>query len=203
MQKLSITQYSDTKIYNRIKSWYQLATNQQINLGLSWYSDAQKFCKDVATKYGIDSYIVASVVSALSPNNKWERNKVDAITVIEAYLNGISPSNIKVCTYNANKLKAFAILKDGTKITAKSPKTHSFAMNVGLLSSEHITVDKWHLRACLLYPKDGLKSVVETCTTFQYRRVEAITAKLAHELNLKGYELQAIIWLTIKNAWNR
>jgi hypothetical protein len=200
--KLTVTNYSDTKIKNRLKAWLDIANEEQILLGKNWYKEAQEFAKYLSETYKIDSYICASVVSALSPNNKWERNKIDAETVIKAHLNGIAPENIKVCTYNPNKIKAFDIL-NGKLITEKSPKTHSFAMNVGLLSSDHITVDKWHLRACLLYPNDGILPCVESCTSVQYRRIEKITAQLSKEYNLKGYELQAIIWVTIKDAWNR
>ena len=202
MKKLTVTNYSDIKIKNRLKAWLDIATEEQIASGKNWYKEAQEFAKYLSENYKIDSYVCASVISALSPNNKWERNKIDAEAVIKAHLNGISSDNIKVCTYDSNKIKAFNILK-GELITEKSPKTHSFSMNVGLLSSEHITVDKWHLRACLLYPNDGILSCVESCTSVQYRRVEKITAQLSKEYNLKGYELQAIIWVTIKDAWNR
>lgn len=195
--KLSVTQFSDTKIKNRLKYWFSLATKEEINQGKNWYKDAQDFSKYLSETYKIDSYVCASVISALSPNNKWKRNKIDAEAVIKAHLNGISPESIKVCTYNANKMKAFRILK-GELITEKSPKTHAFAMNVGLLSSDHITIDKWHLRACLTKQK---MDVVETCTAVQYRRIEKITAQIAKENNLKGYELQAIIWVTIRNRW--
>lgn len=202
MKKLTVTNYSDTKIKNRLKAWFDIASEKQVFLGKNWYKDAQDFAKYLSETYNLDTYVCASVISALSPNNKWQRNKIDAETVIKAYLNGIGADSVKVCTYNANKIKAFRILK-GDLITEKSPKTHSFAMNVGLLSSDHITVDKWHLRACLLYPNDGILPCVESCTSVQYRRVEKITAQLSKEFNLKGYELQAIIWVTIKEAWNR
>ena len=202
MKKLSVTNYSDTKIKNRLNYWFNQATEQEIKDGKNWYKDAQEFSKYLSETYNIDSYVCASVISALSPNNKWERNKIDAETVIKAHLNGITPGSIKVCTYNANKNKAFDIL-NGKVITEKSPKTHAFAMNVGLLSSDHITVDKWHLRACLVYPNDGILPCVESCTSVQYRRVEKITSQLAKENNLKGYEFQAIVWVTIKNKWGR
>ena len=195
--KLSITNYSDTKIKNRLNYWFSLATEQEIKDGKNWYKEAQDFAKYLSETYKIDSYVCASVISALSPNNKWQRNKIDAEVVIKAYLNGIDPENIKVCTYNANKVKAFRILK-GEIITEKSPKTHAFAMNVGLLSSEHITIDKWHLRACLTKEKTD---VVENCTNVQYRRVEKITSQLAKEKGLKGYEFQAIVWVAIRNRW--
>jgi hypothetical protein len=35
----------------------------------------------------------------------------------------------------------------------------------------------------------------------QYKRIERLTAQLAKREGFKGYELQAIIWVTIKNNW--
>lgn len=195
MRKLSVTNYSDTKIMNRLNYWFDKATSEEINDGKNWYKDAQDFSKYLSQKYDIDSYVCASVISALSPNNKWERNKIDADNLIQAYKQG--KRDVKVCTYNANKQKAFDIL-DGKVITEKSPKTHAFAMNVGLLSREHITIDKWHLRACLSKVKTN---VVESCTNVQYRRIEKITSQLAKEKGLKGYEFQAIVWIAIRNRW--
>lgn len=202
-EKRTVAKITDQDIYNNLESWYKVSTRSNRKDGKNWYKDAQTFCKDTSKKYKIDSYIVASVVSALSPNNKWERNKFDALQVIKAYLSNALQSSVKVCTYNANKEKAFKILKEGKKISSKSPKTHAFAMNVGLLSSDHITVDKHHLRACVCVPNDGIVNAVESCTALQYRRVEAITAKLAKRYRLKGFQMQAIIWVAIKQNWNR
>ena len=193
--KLSIRNLSDIKIKNNLKYWLKLATKNEVDQGKNWYKDAQDFTEYLSKKYGIDSYVCASVISALSPNNKWDRNKIDAEAVINAYID--DHKDVKVCTYNANKNKAFDIL-NGKLITEKSPKTHAFAMNVGLLSSDHITIDKWHLRACVTKSK---ADAVESCTLVQYRRAEKITSQIAKENNLKGYELQAIIWVTIRNNW--
>lgn len=201
--KRSVKDLSDRQITNRLMAWFNESTEQERTDGMLWYKEAQMFVKYCAETYAIEPYKVAGVVSALSPNNKWERNKYDAVTVIKAHLSDIPPEDVKVCTYNANKKKAFEILRGNTEITAKSPKTHSFAMNVGLMSPDHITVDKHHLRACVTMPKDGIVDCMESCTAVQYRRVEAITADLAHQLGFKGYELQAIIWVTIKRVWNR
>ena len=159
--KQSITKSENYLIGQCLKSWYDLATDEQILLGKRWYGDAQDYAKYLSMKYNIEVYICATVISCLSPNNKWERNKIDAENVIKAWIAGIPPESIKVCTYNANKIKAFLALDD------------------------------------------GVKECVESCTIVQYRRVEKITAQLAQELNLKGYELQAIIWVTIKNNWGR
>lgn len=196
------------EIVTYLISWYKEATPEEIQAGIDWYKDAQNFVYITHEEFNplienLTPYMVAGVLSATSPNNRWERNKVDTITVLKAIVAGLPPEAVKVCTYNANKIKAFEIGKGNIEITAKSPKTHSFAMNVGILSADHITIDKWHLRACVTNPKDGIVDCMEGCTATEYRRLEAITADIANMFGYKGYELQAIIWLTIKRVWNR
>jgi len=203
MNKRTVTQSTDKKIYNSLERWINAASKDEWQAGKNWYGEAQAFCKFLSKEFGVDSYTCAAVLSALSPNNKWERNKIDAFNVIKAFKNGKAAKTVSCCTYNANKEKAFAILKGDIQLNAKSPKTHSFAMNVGLLSPDHITADKWHIRACLVRPSDGIVDTVESVTAAQYRRIESITVKLAHKYGMKGYELQAIIWVAIKNNWNR
>jgi hypothetical protein len=201
--KLSITKASDAKIRANLNAWLANASEQEIESGKSWYRDAQIFCQALAKEFEVNPYICASVVSCLSPNNKWQRNKIDARAVLVAWKSGLSADSVKVCTYNANKAKAFRILNEGSRIAASAPKTHAFAMNCGLLSPDHVTIDKWHIRACLTKPKDGITETAEQVTDKQYRRIEAITAQIAKANGLMGYELQAIIWVAIKNNWNR
>ena len=201
--KLSVTSASDAQIRANLKSWLASASEENKQIGLEWYKDAQAFCNSLAKEFDLPAYICASVVSMLSPNNKWERNKLDARAVIIAWKNGLGADSVKVCTYTPNKLKAFRALNEGERIASSAPKTHAFAMNVGLLSSDHITIDKWHIRACLTKPADGITDTVESVTEKQYRRIEAITAQIAKQNGLKGYELQAIIWVTIKENWGR
>ena len=203
-----IIETSDRVISNNLESYMKASDSKQRRQGKAWYKDAQKFAKQMSKKYNVEPFRVAGVISALSPNNKWKRNKIDAEATIGSFTSGKFTKEefmklVKVCTYNANKSKAWDILEQGDEITAKSPKTHSFAMNVGLLSADHITVDKWHIRACLTKAKDGKTETQESCTSVQYRRIESITAKLAKKYKLKGYEFQAIVWLTIKSIWEK
>ena len=200
--KPTITKTTDRVIKNNLKMWFESATREDISSGLNWYKEAQNFASQLSKEYNISPYICATVISCLSPNNRWERNKIDAETVIKAYIQNLGLNDVKVCTYDNNKLKAFKALH-GQLIAESAPKTHSFAMNIGLLSAEHITIDKWHIRACLVKPHKEIQDVVETVTSTQYRRVERITSEIAKELNLKGYQLQAIIWVAIKNNWGR
>jgi len=198
-----IIKTSDRVIKNNLESYYLASDRKQRKQGKQWYKEAQKFVKEVSKKYNIEPFRVAGVVSALSPRNKWDQNKKDSIKVIEAYKNKVPKEDIKVCNTHTNKKKAFDILKKGDEITAKSPKTHSFAMNIGLLSPDHITIDSWHIRACLTKAKDGREKTQESITSVQYRRLEALTTQLARKYKLKGYEFQAIVWVTIKSIWEK
>lgn len=199
----TVTETTSRKIENKLIKWFEAANALDIESGKAWYREAQTYAQFLSETFKIDSYTCAAVISALSPNNKWERNKVDAFNVIQAFKAKKKPEDVSCCTYNANKQKAFEILKGNLELSAKSPKTHAFAMNVGLLSPDHITVDKWHIRACLTSPSDGIKETVEVVTPAQYRRLEAITVKVAKKYGLKGFEFQAIVWVTIKRKWNR
>jgi hypothetical protein len=203
--KKSITKIENNEITINLLLWYSAAQFEDYRAGMKWYKEAQAFTQYLSSTYGLDAYLCAVVVAILSPNNKWARNMIDAEALIKAFVS-LGPEAalaVKVCTYNANKTKAVRALTGEIELSASSPKTHAFAMNVGLNSPDHITVDKHHLRACLTKPEDGIVDCVESCTAAQYRRVEAITAKVAHDLGLKGYEFQAIVWVTIKRIWNR
>lgn len=201
--KRTLTKYTDEQIVNNLIEHYYAGTPDEYESGKNWYAEAQQYAQVLSEEHGIPSYTAAAVISALSPNNKWERNKQDAKAVISVFQSGLNEDHVKVCTYNANKKKAFEILRGNTEISAKSPKTHAFAMNVGLQSPDHITIDKWHLRACLTHPLEGIVDTTESLTAVQYRRVEALTAQVARKFNLKGYEFQAIVWVGIKRRWNR
>ena len=179
------TKASDRTIQRNLQTWLDAATPEARRAGLTWYDDAQKYAAFLSVTFNVSRKVAAGVISALSPNNKWERNKID---------------DVKVCTYGANKRKAFAIANGDQKILESSPKTHAFAMNVGELSADHVTVDKWHMRACLTNSRKRTK-VQESPTKVQYKRIERITARMAKRYGLKGYELQAIIWVTIKENW--
>jgi hypothetical protein len=189
-------------VRKRLRTWMRKATTEEINQGLNWYSEAQEFCHDLAITYGVSGEVAAGVVSALSPNNKWNRNKFDAIQVFQAVKDGKSANDVKVCTYGANKRKAFEIAQGNEKLLRQSPKTYAFARNVGALDPNHVTIDKWHLRACQTTSENPV-SAVQSCTPKQYEVLEEETLKVAKEFGMSGYAFQAVVWVTIKNRWNR
>lgn len=188
------------KYRSNLRTWYNRATKDEIKQGLTWYKDAMDFAKELSNTYDVSGEVAAGVISALSPNNKWERNKFDAVQVLMAVRDGKNMDDVKVCTYNANKAKAFAIAKGDKSILKSSPKTYAFARNVGENDSNFVTIDKWHLRACQTTSKKS-KTCKESVTPKQYRIIQDETVKVANEMGVKAYQFQAIVWVTIRNQW--
>jgi len=189
-----LTAYQKKKIRKNLIYWYERASIEQHDSGRDWYQRAHEFCQSRAEHFGVSPYLVAGVVSALSPRNKWARNLEDATRVLMAHRDGLPPSSVKVCTFDSNKQKAFDIL-DGKPVNW-GPKTESFVRNIAHLNSARVTVDVWHWRACFNRMREP-KSLTEK----RYRDIEKITIYTAQEFRLKGYEFQAIIWEVIRESW--
>ena len=103
---------------------FQLATSQEVQLGCDWYTSALKIASRISSKYGVTTEVVAGVISALSPNNRWERHIIDAEAMIKCWSAGGTDEDIlavKVCTYTKMQEKALAILRFGSILTNASP----------------------------------------------------------------------------------
>jgi hypothetical protein len=198
--------FTDTAARKRIRKnlrhWWNECTTQERANGRTWYVEAQAYAQELANEFGCTRARAAQVISAVSPNNVWERNKRDAHAVLRAVRDGVPASEVKCCTYDANKLKAFAIAQGAREIEPKSRKTYSFARNVDALDREHVTVDKWHMRACQTTSKQP-KDVRTQVTVNQYDAVAEETRRVAQELGVHGHELQAAVWVAIRERWSR
>lgn len=197
MKKLS--KYKLHKISKNLDYFFNIATKKEIKSGLAWYQDANKQASNIAKKYNLDVYKVAQVISALSPRNKWSQNIKDADKVCEAFTLGLHPTDVKVCTFHTNKFKAFNILANNISITNNSLKTFNFVNNIAYLSNDFLTVDIWHLRACF---KDNISIKSSFIGKLAYEQIKNITTAKAIRLGIKGFELQAIIWLTTQRYFN-
>ena len=197
MKKLS--NYKLKKISNNLDYFFNIATDENIKDGINWYKIANKEAQKIAIKYDIDIYKVSQVISALSPRNKWKQNILDANKVCEAYKLGLHPTNIKVCTFHSNKFKAFNILANNVSITDKSLKTFNFVNNIAYLNNDFLTIDIWHLRACF---NNLIKINNASIGRISYEQIKQLTIKKADKLGLKGYEFQAILWLSTQQKFN-
>lgn len=197
MKLKKLTPYYKAKARASLKDYFDLATEDHIEVGTAWYSIANHFVKDLSTE--LEAFTpnqIAGVISALSPRNKWERNLYDAKQVLRAVEEDKDPEDVKVCTFNSNKYKAFDIARGNQKIDKSSRKTYSFVKNIAYLDSNYVTIDVWHLRAMF-----G-KTVQSGLTPSRYDELAKITIEEASEVGLLGYQYQAIIWECIRERYS-
>jgi hypothetical protein len=194
MKELTTKQLSE--VNSNLDNYFALATDKDIDSGIAWYKQAHYICKDLAERYNTKLETVASIISALSPRNRWPQNIKDTKTVLDAIHSGLSPDQVKVCTFHKNKEKAFLLAKEQTSITEKSLKTFSFVNNIAKLDKASITIDVWHLRACF-----GT-TIRSTPSRKAYDQIRLLTIEKAKQKGLNGYEYQAIIWNSVKNNFN-
>lgn len=104
--------------YGNILAVFFNATDLETINGAEWYPVANQAALIMAQRHGVTLETAAGIIAALSPNNNWERNLIDAESLIGAYsMGGYDAANsIKVSTYNANKIKALDILSGETPL---------------------------------------------------------------------------------------
>ena len=181
---------------------YKLAKPSEIKHGLTWYVNANSDCKEIAEKLELPLHIVIGVVSALSPNNKWERNVINAEDLCTAFINGQDMDSIKVSTYHKMKEKAWSILEtmpsyDETIEILNGKKIVSFFRNISGDETD-ITIDG-HARNIYYNDKQGLTTPNTNIKKNEYKDIQKAYTRASKKLGIKAYELQAITWV----AWRR
>jgi len=191
-----VTLIDHERMVHNVMACYRAADDVQVAEGLLWYSDAQKAAHIIAAKYGIAVYIVVAVIAALSPNNKWTRNVINAEMLIAAFLRGDGIDAVKVSTYHAMKNKAWDILAarpdyDGAKRMLKGQKITSFFMDI--MGEFNVTIDG-HARNIAYDEKVGLTDDRTNIGVREYRALQAAYEEAARRIGLMPYQLQAITW---------
>jgi hypothetical protein len=187
---------------NNIEMIWKLATPKEVYNGVKWYSDAQYQAKEISMKYDIKLSTVVGVISALSPNNKWDRNIQNADALIKAYLDGEHIESVKVSTYHTMKAKAWSILDDMlssnedilTRLNGQKIKSfYECIMGFDACCIDGHALNIWRGE------RFGLTSDKTNIGKKLYAEIQNDYVNTANELGLKAYELQAITWV----AWRR
>ena len=165
------------------------ATAAEIADGKLWYSEANTFANDLATKYGVSVEIAAGVISSLSPGVDWERNKAEAIQVLDGN------KSHKFGTYGQNVRKAFEISKAGLHVNIAalfpSNKTFNFYHNIiNPADANFVTIDRHALSVAL-----GSVRADKSITNVEYRELAAAYCKAAKKANLLPCEVQSVTWV--------
>ena len=186
-----------------IVACYKTADDDQRAGGMAWYSKAQCAAYDIAAKYDIAVYLVVAVIAALSPNNKWSRNVINADALIGAFLRGDGIDSVKVSTYHKMKQKAWDILAarpdyDTAKTMLKGQKITSFFCDI--MGEFNVTIDG-HARNIAYAEKVGLTDDRSNIGRLEYRALQAAYEEAARQLGLMPYQLQAITWRVWRDRW--
>ena len=186
---------------------YDLATTGERREGMEWYNRANRVAADIASEHGISLETAAGVIAALSPNNRWERNIVDAENVIRAFSIGGSEEaeNVKVCTYGKMRTKAIQILEatsivdhasilNGRKITA------FYECIIGRIDAVCIDGHAYSIwfgdrLTMKQVPNIGKRLYAEIVSDY----VEAARILSENGTSVTAFEVQAITWC----AWRR
>ena len=202
--KKQITLIDHERMIHNITSVYRDADKTQHAEGLLWYSDAQKAAHVIALKYDVPVYIVVAVIAALSPNNKWSRNIVNADALIGAFMRGDGIDAVKVSTYHKMKQKAWDILAarpdyDGAKTMLKGQKITSFFCDI--MGEFNVTIDG-HARNIAYGERVGLTDDRTNIGVREYRALQAAYEEAARRVGLMPYQLQAITWRVWRDRHN-
>lgn len=179
------------ELSNKLEAYYQTGLSMpKVNSALNWYSEANEFAHQLVHKYSVPLFKVVGIIAALSPNNKWERNKKDAETVLS------NPSTTaKVCTFPLNLAKAIRIYHEAidsasTTRILNGRKTTNFFNNIYKHKySQAVTVDLWMLRASNLH-----------ATKKNIDMIESIVKVLAKKHKIMPHQYQAVVWYAIRGS---
>lgn len=184
---------------NRIRKWYDMASKEQVIMGLHWYSDAHDLALELSLKYGVTVLQAAQVIANLSPQKKWNMNKREAVAIFNQHFNGVAYEY----GYYASKRvinECHLIMSGEWLIPIKRIKTYSFADNIAYLDhSKEITIDRHALRVAY----DDTSTNINKVGINAYRYARQAYQIVADSLGIKGYQLQAITWVTYKQFVNR
>lgn len=188
-------------ITNNIVNTYDNSPISVRTNGIQWYLKAHNYCLELSNRYNLSLDLVVAILAVLSPRNKWESNKEDCETLIKAYFDKLDLDQFKVKTFNANKQKAWEILKT-QKVVLTGNKVTAFYYNIRYpVKSEEVTVDTWAVRVAL---NNG--SYSKPITNKQYKIIaegyrEAFkTLKGKYKYLTTPMQVQAVCWEHIRTS---
>jgi len=177
------------EIYNNLLNTFLAATPDEREAGMHWYSDARSTIRALSDEVGGSPMRFAAVVAALSPRIRWATNLDAATRVMRSAAMGLEEP--KVAGFGHNRAIAWALANGASIDILTGPKTKAFFWNL-VGNEQEVTVDVWMLRAA------GL----EVANKGNIENVQQAIKRIARHRRLTPAQVQAIIWITVRDRWN-
>jgi len=200
---LSVEEMAD----NILRVWNGATPSQ---LAFNWYKEANLFAQYLAEAYDFSVVAAAAIISALSPQNRWERNKIDAESVCAALEIGLKIWNIPVSTYNANKFKAAEIAYQHRKGSIaeivgifRGFKTRSFFINIANPDDPYTVTIDFHAYSVAVARRytgsTGSRYPIPSIGKADYTKVADAYRLAAQRLGISPSKVQAVTWVVWRN----
>lgn len=170
--------------------------------GVAWYFLAHADLKSMARRHGVTLEVTAAITAALSPNNKWIRNLIDAENCLQFSASGGGAIDVKCGTYGENKTKAFRILQNEHPDTVLGGnKVKSFFQNLANPYDKYTVTVDGHAVAIVLGVRIPLSKSPQLSDK-QYAVVAEAYRQATKEINadrltgdaLLPSQVQAVTW---------
>lgn len=201
---ISYKSFDQDTLIDRIDNIYNLANRSEHSRGLAWYYVANEFAADLAKKYGLSLVVTAGIIAALSPENKWSQNTIDAEQLI------VLGDKFTASTYSRNSDKALAFLHNdldpvehyiGDKKYSWRKAARFFENIISPEEITGVTIDRHSGRVAHGYNLSGDEALPYFSTPKKYETTAKAYFSLADDIGILPQELQAITWLAYRRLY--
>jgi hypothetical protein len=203
VQRFRNKEVTQTKVVKNLLRYYNLATAEELAVGKNWYKEANEFCQGLATEYGLEIWKVAGIVAALSPQNTWVQNKIDARNFISRGGRGFMGQRDR--TIKSKKILKASSASEVHDLLSTKPgyalKTKAFYRNILLPEfCDSVCIDRHHLAACTMRPNKvrAISNKEGVITGKQYRFLANATVVASRKAGLIPNQFQAVVWGTLR-----
>jgi hypothetical protein len=202
-QKFKGEVLTEKKCINSILRFYELASLSELQDGLTWYAEANKYARELAKRFDLSLQQVAGLIAVFSPQAGWVENKRYTVSFL------YSP-NVRVRSQvQTNKAKQIlkltneADIYNAQSINDAAWKTKAFFKNIlNPDLDDSVTIDRHAIASCIQRPENvsALDATYGDLTKSQYEFFQSCYIKAARQVNVLPHQLQAIVWVTYRRV---
>lgn len=176
---------------------FNQATEADLAVGMDSWFHYNRLMATIGERTGFGVATVTGVFASLSPNNDYMGNLRDAVRLLKAKREGLRVDQVRVSTYNPNKVKAWAIASGENPLKFLiAPKTRNFYSSiVDPHDRSFVTVDG-HIFNIYAGRRVALTEVKEH--HLDYDEVALAISEMADDLGLIPNQVQGVLWYTWK-----